>query len=218
MDLINKETKTKLTILSKICYTIISFYPTKKTKNMENSLSAMMCLDVYLSNLEPKDSLLLKRKLELSLTESKPLLSWDIANVRYCEKTKRELDIQKIQAFAATYNWKNNIDKIFTNNSFEAIVLTDSLEKILWVNDGFTKMTGYSKKFATNKYPSFLQGEKTSMETRKEIKQNLQTGKPFELSVVNYKKDKTPYTCQVQIFPLYSNKITHFMALETQIG
>ncbi|WP_338791669.1 hypothetical protein [Bernardetia sp. MNP-M8] len=46
---------------------------------------------------------------------------------------------------------------------------------------------------------------------------NLQKRRPFKISVVNYKKDKTPYTCQVQIFPLYSNEVTHFMALETQI-
>lgn len=185
---------------------------------MDNSLSTMMCLDIYLSNLDTQNSTKVKNQLESLITESKPLLSWDIATTHYCQKTTREMDIQKIHLFAEKYNWKNDIDKIFVNNDFEAIVLTDSLEKIMWVNEGFTKMTGYSKSFALNKYPSFLQGEMTSKETRKEIKLNLKTGKPFELSVINYKKDKTPYTCQVQIFPLYSNEITHFMALETQIG
>lgn len=187
---------------------------------MGNSLSNMMCLDVYLSSLEPKEFARVKNQMKSQITESKPLLSWDISNTSYfsaINESKRTLDILKIKAFAEKYNWKNNIDTIFENSDFEAIVLTNSLEKIMWVNAGFTKMTGYSKKFATNKYPSFLQGELTSHQKRKEIKMNLQTGKPFELSVINYKKDKTPYTCKVEIFPLYSNKITHFMALETQI-
>lgn len=178
----------------------------------------MMCLDIYLARLETKELNKIKKHIEFSVVESKPLLSWDIANVRYYEKTKREIDIQKIYSFAKKYNWKNDLDKIFLNNNFEAIILTDSLEKIIWVNDGFTEMTGYSKKFSINKYPSFLQGELTSKESRREIRTNLKAEKPFELSVINYKKDKTPYTCQVQIFPLYSNKITHYIALETQIS
>jgi PAS domain S-box-containing protein len=184
---------------------------------MEHSLSNMMCLDIYLSSLNTKESTKIRNQINQSIIESKPLLSWDIASKDYSAKSKREMDIEKILFFAKKYNWKNDINNLFLNTNFEAIVLTDSLEKIMWVNEGFTKMTGYSKKFATNKYPSFLQGELTSIQKRKEIKMNLQTGKPFELSVINYKKDKTPYTCQVQIFPLYSNKITHFMALETQI-
>lgn len=180
----------------------------------------MMCLDVYLLSLNAKESKEIKEQVHPLMAESKPLLSWDISNenaVERINKAKRRMDIEKIKLFAAQYNWKNDINHLFSNKDFEAIVLTDSLEKIMWVNDGFTKMTGYSKKFAINKYPSFLQGELTSKESRKEIRMNLQKEKPFELSVINYKKDKTPYTCQVQIFPLYSNKVTHYIALETQI-
>ena len=185
---------------------------------MSSKLSDMMCLDIYLSSLDCKESNKIMSQVKPFIIEQKPLLSWDISNKEHSKKTKKDLDILKIHSFAKKYNWKNDIEKLFLEHDFEALILTDALEKIMWVNDGFTKMTGYSKKFAINKYPSFLQGEKTSIETRKKLKQNLQTGKPFELSVINYKKDKTPYTCQVQIFPLYSNKITHFMALETQIG
>lgn len=188
---------------------------------MKQCLSNMMCLDIYLLGLDDTESKKIKSQIKPLITESKPLLSWDISNENAYEritKAKRRMDIEKIKYFAGKYNWKNDINSLFLNNDFEAIVLTDSLEKIMWVNEGFTKMTGYSKQFALNKYPSFLQGEMTSTQKRKEIKMNLQTGKPFELSVINYKKDKTPYTCQVQIFPLYSNEITHFMALETQIG
>ncbi len=184
---------------------------------MKQELSNMMGLDIYLSSLDRKESDKIRNQIKPSITEFKPLLGWDVSIISSFDVTKKELDIQKIKVFAEKYKWKNDIDAIFLNNHFEAIVLTDYLEKILWVNEGFTKMTGYSKKFATNKQPSFLQGELTSKESRKEVKMNLQKRKPFKISVVNYKKDKTPYTCQVQIFPLYSNEVTHFMALETQV-
>jgi PAS domain S-box-containing protein len=187
---------------------------------MKQSLSNMMCLDVYLSSLDAQEYEKIKSQIKPLIAESKPLLSWDISNENAFErvsKAKRRIDIDKIKYFAEKYNWENDINNLFLDNEFEAIVLTDSLEKIMWVNEGFTKMTGYSKSFATNRHPSFLQGEMTSTQKRKEIRVNLQTGKPFDLSVVNYKKNRTTYTCKIQIFPLYSNKVTHFMALETQI-
>ena len=112
------------------------------------------------------------------------------------------------------YNWTNDFDTIFNNNTFEALVVTDVSRKILWVNSGFTKMTGYSKTFAINKTPSFLQGRKTSDATRNRIRQKLQKNNPFKEIIVNHKKDKSTYKCEVSIFPLKSDKTTHFLALE----
>ena len=68
-------------------------------------------------------------------------------------------DIEQVKSFAKKSKWKNKIDGIFQNQDFEALVITDINQKILWVNNGFTEMTGYSKKFAINKTPNFLQGE-----------------------------------------------------------
>ena len=56
---------------------------------------------------------------------------------------------------------------------YDALVLTDTSQNILWVNDGFKNMTGYTKKFAIGKRPSFLQGEKTSTSIKKELRDKL---------------------------------------------
>lgn len=189
---------------------------------MQNSLSNMMCLDIYLSSLDAKEANRIKNQIEP--LSSKPLLSWDISNTNYFDvvnKNKILLDIEKIKFFAKKYNWKNDFQTLFLENDFEALVLTDLSEKIMWVNDGFTKMTGYSKHFALNKHPRFLQGKDTLSQTKETLKLNLKDKKSFELCITNYKKDKTPYLCQVKIFPLYSsqnsNQTTHFLALEKQI-
>jgi len=187
---------------------------------MESDLSNMMCLDVYLSALEAKEANKIKNQIKPLSLDSKPLLSWDISNTNYFEginKSKREIDIEKIIFFAKKYNWKNDVQNLFSKNDFEALVLTDLSETIMWVNEGFTKMTGYSKTFAINKHPRFLQGNNTSNQAKEKIRINLKEGKSFELCITNYKKDKTPYLCQVKIFPLYSTQITHFLALEKQI-
>lgn len=81
-------------------------------------------------------------------------------------------------------------------------------------------MTGYEKEFALNKTPRFLQGEKTKESTRKRIKEKLLKGKPFKDVIINYRKDKTSYKCELHIIPLHNNettKITHFLALEKEI-
>jgi len=75
-------------------------------------------------------------------------------------------------------------------------------------------MTGYSKKFALNKTPNFLQGEATETETKKRIRTKLEHLKPFTEIIVNYRKDKTPYKCEVKIIPLYKDRVTHFLAIE----
>ncbi len=189
---------------------------------MQNNLSNMMCLDIYLSSLDTKEANRIKNQIEP--LECKPLLSWDISNTSYLDvinKNKTEIDSKKIKFFAKKYNWKNDFHTLFLENDFEALVLTDLSEKIIWVNDGFTKMTGYSKSFVLNKHPNFLQGTDTSKQTKELIKLNLKDKKPFELCITNYKKNKTPYLCQIKVFPLYSNEssnqITHFLALEKQI-
>ena len=109
-------------------------------------------------------------------------------------------------------------DKIIHKNDYEAIIATDLNRKIIWVYNGFSEMTGYSKRLALDKTPTFLQGEKTSSKTKERIRQKLKLNKPFKEVIINYKKDKTPYRCEVQIIPLYKDGTTHFMALEKQVS
>ncbi len=150
-----------------------------------------------------------------------PLLSWDFymdffhRNLRQAEK---QSEIEKINGLAKKFNWKNNIDEIINEHEYEAIVITDNTQKIIWVNNGFTDMTGYSKNFAINKRPSFLQGEETSKKTKAEIREKIQSHKPFKQVIINYKKDKTPYKCEVKIIPLFGNGTTHYLALEKEVS
>lgn len=151
-----------------------------------------------------------------------PLLCWDIYSQHYfsmLKDSKREQELIKIKSLAKKLNWKNDINALFENENFEAIVITDVQQSILWVNKGFTDMTGYSKNYALNKTPKFLQGEETSAKSIKKIRTQLDANKPFRAIITNYKKDKSPYKCEVKIFPLFSNnEITHFLALERKVG
>lgn len=189
---------------------------------MKYSLNKMMALDVYLSALNNADYKTVVNTLEPDNKGRMPLQSWDVikeARLSLFEKAERQRDINCIKTLAKKLHWKNNIDTIFNNANFEALVVTDLHQNIVWVNKGFTKMTGYAKVEALNKTPRFLQGPETNVNTKTQIKNNLKQNVPFKTQVINYKKNGTKYNCEVKIFPLfnYTSK-THFIALEQQVS
>jgi len=198
---------------------IESTYFSKK-RYMKYNLAQMKSLDFYLSSLSDKEYKEVAPQIKPLESNIMPLISWDIFNQNYFDtlKTaKTEGDIKMIKSFAKKAKWQNKIDDLFTSKNFEALIITDLEQKILWVNDGFTDMTGYSKKFAINKTPNFLQGINTLPETKKRISNRLKDLKPFTEIITNYKKDNTSYKCEVKIIPMYSENVTHFLAIERQI-
>ena len=92
-------------------------------------------------------------------------------------------------------------NKIFQDD-YDALVLTDISQNILWVNDGFKSMTGYTRKFAMGKKPSFLQGEKTSTIVKKQLKENLEFNHTYTGSIINYRKNGELYLCKITILPI----------------
>tara|TARA_B100000780_G_scaffold273746_1_gene237721 strand:- start:432 stop:998 length:567 start_codon:yes stop_codon:yes gene_type:complete len=187
---------------------------------MKSNLSNMMSLDIFISSIPDTEYEKTISKITSPKESIMPLISWDIFSKDYTltlENLITESDIDFIKLFAQKAHWKNEIDGIFKDQDFEALIITDINQKILWVNNGFTKMTGYTKKYALNKTPNFLQGQKTLPETKKRIRGKLDELKPFTEIITNYKKDKTPYKCEVKIIPLYTDKVTHFLAIEKKV-
>ena len=97
-----------------------------------------------------------------------------------------------------------------------AVVLTDADRHILWVNDGFQEMTGYSLPEVVGKKPSFLQGRNTDQRTIARLRHRLSQGEPFKEQVVNYRKDGTEYVCVLAIHPIHNKQgnLTNFIAFE----
>ena len=180
----------------------------------------MVGLDMYLSNLSEKEYKNLENRIPTENTPCMPLLSWDFFMDNYHKKitaSRKNRELLYFQSLAKKFDWKNNLNQEFSTNDYEALVITDAQQKIIWVNEGFSTMTGYSKKFAINKTPKFLQGEETSIETRNRIKTNIVNNKPFKEVIINYRKDKTSYNCEVKIIPLYNKEVTHFIAFEKEV-
>ena len=143
-----------------------------------------------------------------------PLLSWDLSNPSRAYNDDQAM----LREFAQNFNWKFDVSGVL-RASYEALVLTDASQTILWANDGFEKMTGYTVDYAVGRKPDFLQGPKTSGESRRDISQNLRRKEPFKSVIVNYKKSGEEYLCEVRVIPIAdaTNQVTHFLALERAI-
>jgi len=187
---------------------------------MKYNLAKMYALDIYLSNLTNEEYDKIKHKIGNQKSKQMPLLSWDIYMDGYHNRmteAKKRIELEKVLAFAKQFNWQNDLEVDFSENDYDALIITDENQKIIWVNDGFSTMTGYSKSFAINKTPRFLQGSNTSLITKARIKSKIKRNKPFKEVIINHRKDKSIYKCEVKIIPLYYKKTTHFLALEKQV-
>lgn len=179
----------------------------------------MAGLDIFLQSLDELDRKKYIKEIEPKQYVS-PLKSWGLsaeffAPIDLLEARKK--DKMALVLLAKQFQWKTDLAEILAK-PYDALVLTDAFQNIIWTNPGFFKMTGYTESYAVGKRPSFLQGKATSTETRFSIKDKLLVGKPFTEKILNYKKNSEEYWCKIQIFPLQvKNLQTHYLALETEL-
>lgn len=101
-----------------------------------------------------------------------------------------------------------------------AVIITDPKGKIEWVNEGFTRITGYAIDEVVGRTPgSVLQGPKSDPEPRAKLREGLRLGQSTEVEITNYSKDGRPYLIQIEMLPLRDKlgALTGFMAIETDI-
>lgn len=109
-------------------------------------------------------------------------------------------------------------------NDYDSILITElNLDKpgpkIVYVNDGFTRMTGYSKSEAIGNTPRMLQGPKTDRAILDRLKRRLIEGQAFFGHTINYRKDGTEFINQWDIHPLINpeGEVTHWVSYQRDV-
>lgn len=109
-------------------------------------------------------------------------------------------------------------------NDYDSILITElNLEKpgprIVYVNEGFTRMTGYTKDEVLGKTPRILQGPKTDRAVLDRLKRRLIEGQAFFGHTINYRKDGTEFINQWDIHPLMNEKgeVTHWVSYQRDV-
>jgi PAS domain S-box-containing protein len=115
------------------------------------------------------------RKLAAKLTAQRAELR--VANERL---RQQESEARKLALIAAR-----------TDN---AVVLSDAVGRVIWVNEGFTRLTGYTLDEVLGRTAgSVLQGPGTDGDTVRRIREHLRKGEGFNAEILNYRKDGRDY-------------------------
>jgi len=105
---------------------------------------------------------------------------------------------------------------VVANSIQSAVVLTDAARKILWVNEAFTRDTGYVLEEVVGKKPSILQGPDTDPATILRMRAALDAGKPFQEEILNYAKDGRRYWIFLEVIPRRDARgtLTGFLSIQ----
>ncbi len=101
-----------------------------------------------------------------------------------------------------------------------AVVLTDARGRIEWVNDGFTRLTGYSLAEVRAQTPgSLLQAPETNAATVELMRRSVREGVGFSVEILNQSRLGRKYWITIEAKPIRNDagEITHFMAIQSDI-
>ncbi len=90
---------------------------------------------------------------------------------------------------------------------------------LVWVNPAFTATTGYSLDEVAGRNCRFLQGADTERGTVDEIRDSIRTQQPVTATLLNYRKDGTPFWNELSISPVLDSagEVTHFVGVQSDV-
>lgn len=114
-------------------------------------------------------------------------------------------------------------DIVANANDAVVVTLADQLDepgpKIVYVNEAYTRLSGYQPEEVIGRSPRFMQGPGTDPEARRSIREALAAGRPVRARMLNYGKNAREYWVDMNIMPLYDKqgRITHFAAIQRDV-
>ena len=101
-----------------------------------------------------------------------------------------------------------------------SVIITDKEGKIIFVNNGFERLTGYSSEEVQGRRPGeVLQGEHTDPATIKRIGEKLASATPFYDEILNYTKSGEAYWNSLSINPMFdeAGNVVRFISLQANV-
>jgi PAS domain S-box-containing protein len=112
------------------------------------------------------------------------------------------------------------LESVITN-SHDSVVISEASPgpRIVYVNEAFTRMTGYSLAEVSGKSPRILQGSKTSRQELAKIKTALENQEAVEAELVNYTKTGQEFWVHLSIIPVadQDGNLTHWVSVQRDV-
>jgi PAS domain S-box-containing protein len=116
--------------------------------------------------------------------------------------------------------WLTRLSRV-ASQTINGVVITDVQGRVEWINEGFSRITGYTLDEMRGRKPGdVLQGVGTDKTAVKKIGEALAQEKTFDVELLNYSKAGESYWVNVSCNPLLdaSGKLQGFMAIETDVS
>ena len=126
-----------------------------------------------------------------------------------------------VQAISSSESRLRVFQRTF-ESSTAPLCICDALQPdfpVIFANDQFCRMTGYSREEILGKNCRFLQGSDREQESRTEIRLALKAGKPVRTVLRNYRKDGSSFTNELSLFPITvpDGTVTHYLGIQNDI-
>ena len=101
-----------------------------------------------------------------------------------------------------------------------AVLITDRTGRILWVNDAFCELSGYSRAEALGKTPHLVHSGMQAGDFYRRMWQTIGLGRPWQGELVERRRDGSLYTVSQVISPLLdaAGRVTHFLAIQEDVS
>lgn len=111
------------------------------------------------------------------------------------------------------------------NNTSDAIIISEAEPlnepgpRIVYVNEAFTKMTGYTAEEVIGKNPRLLQGQDSDSEELKKLGEKLRRWEAAEITVLNYTKTGEPFWVNFAVSPVANENgwFTHWISVQRDV-
>lgn len=102
------------------------------------------------------------------------------------------------------------------------VVITDPHRDdnpIIYANEGFERLTDYSKEEVEGRNCRFLQGKETDPAAVTEMREAIRNKEPITVTLLNYRKEGVPFWNRVSIAPVRDsdNNVTHFIGFQQDV-
>ena len=110
-------------------------------------------------------------------------------------------------------------------NSYDSIVITDAgsptspRPRIVFVNEAFTRLSGYTADEAIGRSPAILQGPESDPGEVARMRAALARGDVFTAELINYRKDGAPFHVEARIMPIRDEhgRVSYWVGVQRDI-
>jgi len=147
----------------------------------------------------------------------------EVNEIRYQERDAQLVLANDITEKLREEKKRKLLESVVTNTKESVIImnLNDDRDShsIMYINDGFTQMTGYTIDDVQNRSINLLMGDKTEDLDARKLNEAIYNREFLDIEMINYRKDGSTFWVQISLVPVSDKhgNVSHMVAIGRDI-